>query len=149
MDKITLKLFDLQSDVDVEEIFQIIFKYYPSSPWPVTREKIKKSGIVYYRAFFNNEQIGITGHAQKTPTLTETVKTTIFDEHRGKGLGKLLSAAIEDECKRLGIKKVMTTIFHFNHQMIKIKLAQGYTIEGYHPDHEAPGFHEYSLGKVL
>jgi hypothetical protein len=33
--------------------------------------------------------------------------------------------------------------------MISIKLKQGYTIEGHHPDHEAPGFDEYSLGKKL
>jgi hypothetical protein len=44
---------------------------------------------------------------------------------------------------------VMTTVYYFNHLMVQIKLKQGYTIEGYHPDHEAPGFHEYSLGKNL
>jgi hypothetical protein len=33
--------------------------------------------------------------------------------------------------------------------MIQIKLAQGYTIEGFHPAHDGPGLHEYSLGKVL
>jgi GNAT superfamily N-acetyltransferase len=73
----------------------------------------------------------------------------VLNEFRGQGLGALLSQAIEDECKNIGIKKVMTTIYYFNHAMVHIKLKQGYTIEGYHPDHEAPGFHEYSLGKVL
>jgi hypothetical protein len=33
--------------------------------------------------------------------------------------------------------------------MIYIKLKQGYLFEGFHPDHEKPGLHEYSLGKVL
>jgi RimJ/RimL family protein N-acetyltransferase len=106
-------------------------------------------GVVYFRAMIEGKQFGITGYAMKTPTLAETVKTTIFEEFQGKGLGKSLSLAIEDECKRIGIKKVMTTIYHFNHAMISIKLKQGYTIEGYHPDHEAPGYHEYSLGKIL
>ena len=82
-------------------------------------------------------------------TLVETVKTTIFKEFRGKGLGASLSQAIEDECQRKGVKKIISTVYYFNHVMVQIKLKQGYTIEGYHPDHEAPGFHEYSLGKVL
>lgn len=149
MSKIELKKYDLENEFDVNELVEIIRKYYTTSPWPVTHEKIRGKGVVYYRAFNDGDFIGITGHSQKTPTLTETVKTTVFDEYRGKGLGKHLSQAIEDECRRIGIKKVMTTIFHFNHQMIKIKLSQGYTIEGYHPDHEAIGFHEYSLGKLL
>jgi RimJ/RimL family protein N-acetyltransferase len=112
-------------------------------------EKVMAGGVVYYRAFYHDQQIGITGYSLKTPTLAETVKTTIFTAFRGRGLGGLLSQAIEDECKRLGIKKIISTVYYFNHQMVQIKLKQGYTIEGYHPDHEAPGFHEYSLGKVL
>jgi hypothetical protein len=55
-------------------------------------------GVVYYRAFLGDQQIGITGYALKTPTLAETVKTTIFSEFRGKGLGSILSQTIEDEC---------------------------------------------------
>jgi RimJ/RimL family protein N-acetyltransferase len=149
MDSISLQLYDLKSNDDALEIEEILKQYYPKSPWPVTKEKIMKGGVVYYRAFYQGEQIGITGYAQKTPTLAETVKTTVFNEFRGKGLGGELSQTIEDECKRLGIKKVMSTVYYFNHHMVKIKLKQGYTIEGYHPDHEAPGYHEYSLGKVL
>ena len=48
-----------------------------------------------------------------------------------------------------GVDLSRSTVYYFNHVMVQIKLKQGYTIEGYHPDHEAPGFHEYSLGKVL
>jgi GNAT superfamily N-acetyltransferase len=93
--------------------------------------------------------IGFTGYELKTPTLAETIKTTIFNSFRGRKLGMLLSQAIEDECRRIGVKKILSTIYFFNHTMVSIKLKQGYTIEGYHPDHEAPGFHEYSLGKIL
>jgi RimJ/RimL family protein N-acetyltransferase len=146
---IRLELYDLKDQKSAEEIDSIINEYYTNSPFPSSIEKIMKGGVVYYRAFYQEQQIGITGFVQKTPALAETVKTTIFKEFRGKGLGTLLSQAIEDVCQRQGIKKVMTTIYYFNHQMVKIKLKQGYTIEGYHPDHEAPGFHEYSLGKVL
>lgn len=147
--KVELLKYDLSNRVEAEELFAIIQKYYTKSPWPPSVEKIMKGGVVYFRAMNEGKQFGITGYSLKTPTLAETVKTTVFDEFQGKGLGKFLSEAIEEECKRIGIKKVMTTIYYFNHAMISIKLKQGYTIEGYHPDHEAPGYHEYSLGKIL
>lgn len=141
--------YNLMDRSEAEELFQIIQKYYKNSPWPPSVETIMKGGVKYFRAMINGSQFGITGYALKTPTLAETVKTTVFDEFQGRGLGKYLSNEIEAQCKCDGIKKVMTTIYHFNHAMISIKLKQGYTIEGYHPDHEAPGFHEYSLGKKL
>jgi len=43
----------------------------------------------------------------------------------------------------------MTMIYIDNLPMIFIKLKQGYRFEGFHPDHEKPGLHEYSFGKVL
>jgi RimJ/RimL family protein N-acetyltransferase len=147
--KIDLVPYDLNNSPEAEEIHTIIKNYYKKSPYHPSVEKIMGGGTKYFRAMLEGKQFGITGYLAKTPTLAETVKTTVFNEWRGKGLGQELSLAIEDECKRAGIKKVMTTIFHFNHAMISIKLKQGYTIEGYHPDHEAPGFHEYSLGKIL
>jgi RimJ/RimL family protein N-acetyltransferase len=147
----TIKLipYDTTKQEEAQEIVDIVLKYYPGTAFPPTLEKMLKTNIKYFRAFVGNDQIGMTGYDLKTPALAETVKTIVFDEFRGKKLGALLSQAIEDECKRVGIKKVMTTIYHYNHAMIAIKLKQGYTIEGYHPDHEAPGFHEYSLGKKL
>jgi len=147
--KINLVPYNTANFEEASELYSIIQEYYPQSPWPPTVEKIMKGGIKYFRAMLGEEQIGISGYDMKTPNLAETIKTTVFKEFRGKGLGKVLSLEIEEECKRVGIKKVMTTIYYFNHAMISIKLQQGYTIEGYHPDHEAPGFHEYSLGKIL
>ncbi len=144
-----LKLYNLNDEVEAQELANLCGEYYPRSPWPPTKAHIMKGGVVYFRAIHEGQQIGFTGYALKTPTLAETVKTTIFNEFRGKKLGALVSQAIEDECKRIGIKKVISTVYYFNHVMVHIKLKQGYTIEGYHPDHEAPGFHEYSLGKVF
>lgn len=144
-----LKLIDLKNVAEATELHSIIQEYYPKSPWPPSLEKIMAGGVIYFWALHEGKRIGISGYTLKTPTLAETIKTTVFFEHRGKGLGNILSQAIEDECKRVGVKKVMTTVYYFNHVMVHIKMKQGYTIEGYHPDHEAPGFHEYSLGKVL
>jgi GNAT superfamily N-acetyltransferase len=147
--KIELLPYDLNNRIEVDELYHTFKKYFQHSPWPPTIEKIMGGGVKYFKAFHENKHIGLSGIALKTPTLAETVKTTIFNEFQGQGLGRLLSMQIEEECRAMGIKKVMTTIYHFNHSMINIKLQQGYTIEGYHPDHEAPGFHEYSLGKIL
>ena len=147
--KIELTPYNVSDRSEAMEIYNILNQYFQKSPWPPTVEKIMLGGTKYFKATIEGKLFGITGYVLKTPTLAETVKTTVFEEYQGKGLGQLLSNAIEDECKRAGIKKVMTTIYHFNHRMISIKLKQGYTIEGYHPDHEAPGFHEYSLGKIL
>jgi RimJ/RimL family protein N-acetyltransferase len=146
---VELRAYNLTNRSEAEELYAIIQEYYQNSPWPPSVEKIMQGNVRYFRAFQDGKQIGITGYALKTPNLAETIKTTIFRDYQGSGLGKVLSQAIEDECKRIGVKKVMTTIYSFNHAMVSIKLKQGYTIEGYHPDHEAPGFHEYSLGKVL
>lgn len=149
MVNIDLKLYNLENQDESQDLLEIIQKYYPKSPYLPSLKKIQSGEVVYYRAFFEGQQIGITGYSQKTPTLAETIKTTIFDEFRGKGLGAHLSQTIEDECKHLGIKKILSTVYYFNHVMVHIKMKQGYIIEGYHPDHEAPGFHEYSLGKFL
>lgn len=146
---IKLVPYDLQNEQDVSHLFEVIKEYFSSSPFPPSKEKIKNGDVKYFRAMNDQLQIGISGYVSKTPALVETVKTTVFKDFQGSGFGKALSDAIENECKRAGFKKVMTTIFHFNHTMISIKLAQGYVIEGFHRDHEAPGFHEYSLGKVL
>lgn len=147
--KILLGPYNLEDRKEAEELFEIIQTYYTRSPWPPSVDKIMKGEVKYFRALHKGRQIGITGYSLKTPTLVETVKTTIFKEHQGKGLGKFLSQEIEEECKRIGVKKVISTIYSFNHSMVAIKLKQGYIIEGFHQDHEAPGYHEYSLGKIL
>lgn len=147
--KIDLIPYDVSNREEAQEIHSLIRQYYENSPWLPSVEKVMQGGTKYFRALLEGKQFGFTGYVKKTPTLAETVKTTVFHDWRGKGLGNNLSLAIEEECKRAGIKKVMTTIYHFNHTMINIKLKQGYNIEGFHPDHEAPGFHEYSMGKIL
>jgi RimJ/RimL family protein N-acetyltransferase len=132
-----------------KEIARIHSEHYDKVPYLPSAEDIKSGKTVYFWAHIDGDLVGITGYYLKTKTLAETVKTIIFKEHRGKGYGKLLSQSIEDEVKAIGVKKIMSTIYSFNIPMISIKLKQGYKIEGYHPDHEAPGFDEYSLGKVL
>lgn len=148
--EIQLLELNTKTDKDAQFVADLVRKHYPNTAYSVSLEIIKgQKEHIYFKALWNGELIGMSGMHKKTPTLAETVKTIIFHEYRGRGLGSAVSMAIELECKRRGIKKVMTTIYAQNVPMITIKLKQGYQIEGYHPDHEAPGFHEYSLGKVL
>lgn len=149
MSTLTLIPYKTHDAVEAKELVGHILKHYTQTAYPPTVESMLKTSIKYFRIFEGEQQVGLSGYDLKTPTLAETVKTIVFEEFRGKGYGGKLSQAIEDECKRIGVKKVMTTIYTFNVTMIHIKLKQGYVIEGHHLDHEAPGFHEYSLGKIL
>ena len=77
------------------------------------------------------------------------MKTVVDPAHRRGGFGGALSLAIEAQVRADGFKKIMSTILITNVPMIVIKLRQGYIVEGIHMDHEKPGLHEYSLGKVF
>ncbi len=149
MNELKLTPVDSNNETDISALVNLVRENYPDTAYPFTPEKAKAPGKLFFKVFLGEELVGMSGIDFKTPTLAETIKSIILKKHRGKGLGKILSQAIEDECRKRGVKKVMTSIYAHNHTMISIKLAQGYIIEGYHPDHEAPGFHEYSLGKKL
>jgi GNAT superfamily N-acetyltransferase len=138
------------SDAEIADFACFVNQHYPS-PLPIEEANIRSSAGLYFwaRDIKNQERIGVTGYVPKTPYLAETVKTVIDPKFRGKGFGELLSEMIEEEVRRRGFKKVMSTIYITNLPMIFIKLKQGYLFEGFHPDHEKPGLHEYSLGKVL
>jgi GNAT superfamily N-acetyltransferase len=122
-----------------------------ASELPLTEASVKSEKIEFFWAVekVSGKRVGVTGYMAKTPYLAETVKTVIAPEHRGQGLGERLSQLIEDEVRRSGFTKAMTTIYVTNLPMIFIKLKQGYLFEGFHPHHEKPGLHEYSLGKIL
>ena len=132
------------------ELVAFVNAHYPSE-LPVTDDSFA------YTVFFwavaaddkSRARVGCTGYVAKTAFLAESVKTVIDPSFRGKGAGVAVSQAIEDEVRRRGFKKIMTTILIGNLPMIFIKLKQGFIVEGIHMDHEKPGLHEYSLGKVL
>ena len=149
MTNITLVEIDKKDPADCKFISDTVLSYYPKSPFPPTPQDIAKSHNIYFKAFRGQDIIGMSGYTARSPFLCETIKTIVFNQYRGQGLGKDLSQAIEDECKTRGFKKIMTCIYDFNLTMIGIKLKQGYKIEGYHRDHEKPGQHEYTLGKFL
>jgi GNAT superfamily N-acetyltransferase len=116
---------------------------------PLEDATLAAGKIVLFWAMQGAKKVGVTGLIPKTPFLCETAKTVLHPEFRGKGLGVALSQSIEDEARRRGFKKIITTIYVTNLPMIFIKLKQGYFFEGFHPDHDRPGLHEYSLGKVF
>ena len=141
---------DRTSDAQVSDFVMFVNTHY-ASPLPVEETKLRSGSSIYFwaRDTKSNDVVGVTGYIPKTPFLAETVKTVVHPKYRGQGVGEKLSAMIETEVRRRGFKKVMSTIYTTNLPMIFIKLKQGYLFEGYHPDHEKPGLHEYSFGKVL
>ena len=147
--KVKLVPIDRNSVKECQDIVAIVREHYPKSRFPPDVREIAEGKIHYFKAFIKNEYVGITGFYYRYPTMVETVKTIVLKEFRGKGYGKLLSQAIEDHCIGLGVHKITTAIYSTNYPMLNIKMQQGYTIEGYHPHHEEPGIHEYSLGKVI
>jgi len=148
--EITLKPIRLAEPADLEWLYQFIRRHHgaPQSVLP-TRSELKNPSFRYFRAFHGTEVVGTSCYEIRTSHLVETHKTIVRPELRGKGYGKAISEAIELEAFRKGFRKIRTTIYSYNLKIIQIKLGQGYRIEGFHPDHEAPGLHEYSLGKLL
>jgi RimJ/RimL family protein N-acetyltransferase len=149
MSKLILKKIDHTDEAIALNILKILNENYSNVAITPTAKSIQNGSVNYFEVLNGTESVGLTGFMYVTATLVETVKTLVFKDKRGMGLGGKISQAIEDYCFKNGAHKIRTTIYSYNTAMINIKLKQGYTIEGFHPDHEAIGFDEYSLGKVI
>jgi len=145
---VELRSLDLSNSQEVKSLVERVSSHYHGAV-PMTERAVMSGSTRYFWAYLGKDCVGVSGYIPRTQTLAETVKTVVWPEHRGKGLGKALSQAIEDQVRKDGFKKAMTTIYIDNFKMIMIKLKQGYRFEGFHPDHERPGWHEYSFGKIL
>jgi GNAT superfamily N-acetyltransferase len=148
MNQIVLERVDPADLGSCREFADFVGAHYRGAV-PLTPGAVASGSIRYFWAKSDGVRVGATGYVVRTEALAETVKTVVDPVHRGRGLGAAISQAIEDEVRRAGFRKVMTTIYIDNYAMILIKLKQGYRFEGFHPDHERPGWHEYSFGKVL
>jgi len=150
MPELSLVEIDLQSDEEVRKTQEFLAPFYPNI-LPLDARAAKSGRYVLFRAMLTGsaDPVGLTGFFIKSSYLAETVKTVIVPAYRGKGLGAELSRLVEEEVRKRGYRKVMSTILVDNLPMIFIKLKQGYMFEGIHRDHEEFGFHEYSFGKLL
>jgi GNAT superfamily N-acetyltransferase len=137
-------------DAAVDELVAFVNANY-ASELPLERGGLKDGHYRFFWAFDvdSGERLGCSAYVAKTRYLAESVKTVVDPARRRAGVGAAISLAIEDEVRRAGFTKIMSTILIHNIPMIVIKLKQGYIIEGIHMDHEKPGLHEYSLGKVF
>ena len=137
----------------VDVLVEFVNAHYPSE-LPLDAKGLTSG---HYRFFWAHQvggdddgaRLGCTAYAPKTKYLAESVKTVVDPVRRRGGVGAAISLAIEREVRADGYAKIMSTILLTNVPMIVIKLRQGYIVEGIHMDHEKPGLHEYSLGKVL
>lgn len=154
--RLKLELISTQKKPELSWLHRFIHLYHSSPKWVLpTLEELQQSHRRFYRAIalspdeHRDQVIGITSYEIKTKYLVETQKTIVAPEFRGQGWGPFISKEVERIIRGHGYLKIRSTIYAENTAMIAIKLAQGYTIEGYHPDHDGPGLHEYSLGKIL
>lgn len=150
---IALQAVNADDDKDVDALVAFVNQHY-ASELPLEREGLKNGHYRFFWARFVDDGaggpvVGATAYVPKTKYLAESVKTVVDPARRKAGVGAGISQAIEDEVRRAGFTKIMSTILINNIPMIIIKLRQGYIIEGIHMDHEKPGLHEYSLGKVF
>lgn len=154
--KLKLEPMDLSKASTVRWLYEFIQRYHSAPKFILpSLEDLKSPTHRFFKAFVvlpkndRSKTLGITSYEVRTPYLAETQKTIVAPEFRGQGWGKDLSSAIEDEVRNAGFHKIRSCIYFDNFSMLQIKLAQGYIIEGFHPHHDGPGLHEYSLGKIL
>jgi GNAT superfamily N-acetyltransferase len=150
---VRLRAVDRDDDADVDAVVAFVNAHYQSE-LPLERAGVKDGHYRFFWAVDHGDGgsgvvVGATAYVAKTKYLAESVKTVVDPARRKKGVGAAISLAIEHEVRRAGFSKIMSTILIHNIPMIIIKLKQGYLIEGIHMDHEKPGLHEYSLGKVF
>ena len=145
-----LSAIDCKNGEEVDFLYQFIFDHHstPKNLLP-TKEELNSPSLFFFRAVLDEKLIGMSSYYKVTPFLAETQKTIVLPEFRGKGFGKKISSLMEDLIKNRGFKKIRSAIYIQNLKMLKIKLDQSYIIEGLLSDHDAPGLHEYSLGKIL
>ncbi len=146
--QVRLVAVDRSDDVAVDDLVAFVNAHYHSE-LPLHREGLTSGHYRFFWAFVDDVRVGCSAYAPKTAYLAESVKTVVDPAHRRGGFGGALSLAIEAQVRADGFKKIMSTILITNVPMIVIKLRQGYIVEGIHMDHEKPGLHEYSLGKVF
>ena len=145
-----LELIPVDKNSSTANLVRFVNQHY-ASPLPLEEGAISSGNLSFFWAQDRKTKqiVGVSGYQVKTPYLVETIKTVVDSQFRGHGLGARISELIENEVRARGFKKIMSTIYVTNLPMIFIKLKQGYLFEGFHPNHEKPGLHEYSFGKVL
>jgi GNAT superfamily N-acetyltransferase len=147
---VSLKPVDATDHDAVSTLVTFVNTHYPSE-LPLEATAVASGHYHFFWAVdvADGARLGCTAYTAKTKFLAESVKTVVDPGRRRHGVGAAISLAIEEEVRRAGFKKIMSTILITNIPMIVIKLRQGYLVEGIHMDHEKPGLHEYSLGKVF
>lgn len=148
---IKLEPFHPRSKPDFEWIKEFLHSYHDTTPAELQPEldDLRNPKISWFRAFHNRKFIGLTAYKKLSPTYAEIVKTVLIPSERGKGLGSAVAEAIVEQVKNDGYHKVLSIVYTHNLPMLIIRLKQGFLVEGLSRNADAPGLHEYILGKEL
>ena len=143
---------DKLEDATMYETIKFLYQNHHSTPKELLKNELPEA--TYLLAFLETGRsvapmIGFTSYKNITNTLYMTERTIICPEYRGKGYGKALSLELESYLKKLGAHKICCEVLSFNKKMLNIKLDQGYVIEGFMRNHDAPGVDQYFLSKEL
>jgi hypothetical protein len=63
--EVSLVPFDLTQKQEAQMIVDIVLKYYSGSAYPPSVEKVMKGDVLYYKAYFQNKLVGMSGFFYK------------------------------------------------------------------------------------
>jgi len=112
-------------------------------------EYLEYSEWIYFGLYKNNVLVAVTSVEEITDTLCAMWSTIVKEDCRGQGIGRILNDHLETWLRDAGFEKISSHIYVENLPSIILKLKIGYLIEGTLMNHDAPGQHEYILGKEL
>lgn len=148
--EVDLKLRPASPTLDAARfIVEFLKEHHTTDPKYFPRPEKLFSKLNFFILLADNVVVGVSCYQALSEHLAITRFSCIDEKHRGKGYGRFMSEAMEQEIRDAGFGKIFCEIYADNTVNLAIKLSQGYKIEGSHPDHFDKGKHEYSLGKVL
>lgn len=130
-----------------KKILDDLYFNYHSTPKKLLKKQLPISNYLLIKK--ENTIIGMSSYKELTPTLVSTERTILYPKYRGKGFGKLASKKIVDFLTQKGYHKIHCEVLTFNTKMLKIKIDQGFVVEGLMKDHDDLGIDCYTLGLQL
>ncbi len=94
----------------------------------------------------------IIGYAVALPrvySVCHLVSIAVHPACRGRGVGRILLASIEEACKSVGMKSIVLEVEHTNRVALRMYMSQGYQVVAILPDYYGERRHALVLAKPL